>query len=190
MKLRVIALALAVTFAASAASAASISLFFDAAGTDCDYTVPALYTPVNLYILALLGGPSADGMTGAEFRVLNWPVAWFANITANPAANTVLGSIWTGANIAFPGCQPGSAGKVLLYSVSGFATSAVGETYLTVVQHYTPSNPNFPCPLLVLCDSPVYTKVCVSGGVAILNGRTCQIAVEPTSWSNVKALYN
>ena len=190
MKLRVIALALAVTFAASAASAASISLFFDPAGTDCDYTVPALYTPVNMYVMAVLGGPSAGGMTGAEFRILNWPTNWFANITASPAANTVLGNLWTGANIAFPGCQPGAGGLVLLYSVSGFATTAEPETYLTVTQHYTPSNPNFPCPLLVLCDAPVYTKVCVSGGVAILNGRSCQIGVQPTSWSHVKGLYN
>ena len=190
MKLRVIALALAVTFAASAASAASIGLYFDAAGTDCDYTVPGLYTPVNLYVMAVLSGPAAEGLTGAEFRVLNWPGAWFANITANPAANTVLGNLFTGANIAFPACQPGTGGLVLLYSVSGFATTAVGETYLTVAQHFTPSNPQFPCPLLVLCDAPVYTKVCVSGGVAILNGRSCQIGVEPTSWSHVKGLYN
>ncbi len=190
MKLRAIALALVVSFAASAASAASIGVYFDAAGTDCDYTVTALYTPVNIYVMANLSGAAAEGMTGAEFSVHNWPSAWFANITANPAANTVLGNLWIGTNIAFPSCQPGTAGMVLLYSVSGFATTAVPETYLTVAAHYTPSNPSFNCPLLVLCDAPVYTKVCVNAGVGILNGRPCSVGVAPSSWSKVKGLYN
>ncbi len=190
MKLRAIALALAVSFAASAASAASIGVYFDAAGTDCDYTVTALYTPVNLWVIANLAGGADGGMTGAEFSIHNWPSAWFANITANPAASAVLGNVWTGANIAFPSCQPGTAGMVLLYTVGGFAATSVGETYLTVLPHSTPSNPFFVCPLLVLCDAPVYTKVCVSGGVAILNGRACTVGVAPTSWSTVKGLYN
>jgi hypothetical protein len=189
MKLRAIALALAISLAAGAASAASIGVYFDTAGTDCDYSV-GMYQPVNFYVLAQLGGASADGVTGAEFRILNWPGSWFANITANPAANTVLGNLWTGTNIAFSACQPGASGVVLLYSVGGLATSLVGETYLTVAQHFTPSNPSFPCPLVTLCDAPVYTKSCVSGGVAILNGRSCQIGVESTSWSHVKGLYN
>jgi hypothetical protein len=189
MKLRAIALALLVTFAAGAASAASIGIYFDAAGTDCDYTV-GMYQPVNFWVLAQIGGTSADGITGAEFRILNWPGSWFGNVTANPAANTVLGNLWTGTNIAFSACQPGSSGLVLLYSVAGLATSVVGETYLTVAQHFTPSNPSFQCPLFTLCDAPVYTKVCVSGGTAILNGRPCVIGVQPTSWSQVKSLYN
>jgi hypothetical protein len=189
MKLRAIALALAITLAAGAASAASIGIFFDTAGTDCDYTV-GMYQPINFYVMAVLGGASADGITGAEFRVLNWPGSWFANIAANPAANTVLGNLWNGTNIAFPACQPGAGGLVLLYSVAGLATSVVGETYLTVAQHFSPSSPQFPCPLFTLCDVPVYTKVCVSGGVAIVNGRQCVIGVAPSSWSHVKGLYN
>jgi hypothetical protein len=43
--------------------------------------------------------------------------------------------------------------------------------------------------VLVKCDAPVYTLICVPGGSAIINGTPCTVAVEETSWSTVKGLY-
>jgi hypothetical protein len=186
MKVRAIAtLVTALCLATGTASAQSIGVFFDLGGNDCDATV-AMFTPAAYYILAGLGGPSVGGITGAEFRVDGTPGAWFPSATANPSANVTLGSPLTGGcNIAFPVCQ--AAGPVLLYTVNMFATSAVVNDYLSVGRHNT--TPSLLCPVQVLCDAPVYTLVCVAGGVAIINGPPCTVAVEETSWSTVKGLY-
>jgi hypothetical protein len=191
MKLRVIAtLALTLALAVGSASAQSIGVYFDPAGGTCNLTIGA-FQPFNMYINANLGGATSGGITGAEFRVSNFPSGWFGTPTPNASFGTVIGNpLAGGCNIAAGSCQPGAGGVVNLFSVSGFATSVVGPTYMQVLPHSTPSNPNFVCPLMVLCDGPVFTKVCVSGGVAIINGPGCTVAVEPKSWTGVKNLYN
>jgi hypothetical protein len=86
-----------------------------------------------------------------------------------------------------------SSGLVLLYTVSYFATSLVTDAHMFVHQHTTPSNPNFLCPLVTLCDDPAFTKLCVTGGEAIFNpgaGHGCTVAVQQATWSGVKSLYN
>jgi hypothetical protein len=112
--------------------------------------------------------------------------------TANSAANLVIGSpIQGGTNIAFPDCQTGTNGMVLLFTVSGFAsTQAPPNTYFTITQHTTPSRPDRACPSQILCDNPIFTQICVSGGQAIVNGGPCSVAVQEKSWSQVKSLYN
>ena len=190
MKLRVIAtLVLALGLAASA-SAQSIGVYWDQAGATCSTTQPA-GTQGTMYILATLGGATVGGITGAEFRVDNFPASWFANTAPAPAANVTIGQPLTGGcNIAFPTCQPGAGGVVLLYSVTYFAIDLQPTRVVSVLRHSTPSNINFQCPLVTLCDPPVYTKVCVTGGQGIINGGNCTVAVEQRSWSGVKSLYN
>lgn len=191
MKLRIASCLVAIALGASTASAQSIGVFGDNAGGSCNIAAPAGGAG-SLFILATLGGAVSGGMTGAEFRVDNIPPSWFLNVTPNPAANLTLGAPFAaggGANIAFPGCQIGGGGVVLLYSVSFFALSSETNRTLSVLRHTTPSNLNFQCPLLTLCDSPVFTKVCVNGGQAVINGPSCTVAVEQKSWSSVKALY-
>jgi hypothetical protein len=176
---------------AGAAFGQSNGVFFDQTATDCDATIPA-NSPATWYIIAILGGPSAGGITGAEFRQDGTPGTYFMSANANPAANLTIGNPLTGGcNIAFPDCQTGGGtGHVLLYTINGFASGdAVPQTYLSILKHTTPSRPDLQCPLLVLCDAPVYTQVCVGGGQAIVNGVPCTVAVEPKSWSQVKSLY-
>jgi len=193
MKLRVIApLVVALALAASTASAQSIGVYFDPNAASCSGTVLA-NTPTTWYILALLGGPVAGGISGAEFREDGTPAGWFMTPNPNPASNLALGNPNTGGcNIAFAGCQPGTGGVVLLYTVSGFATSPVVNNTLSINRHTSPSNPLFICPLVTLCDGPVFTKVCVRAGEGFINrsGNPCTVAVEQKSWSNVKALYS
>lgn len=189
MKVRIIAsLVMALMFAVGSANASSIGVYFAADGSDCDGTA-APYSPLGWWVIAhLYGDIMADGITGAEFRVSGVDGTWFHTITANPAANTVLGNLFSGTNVAFPGCMPGP--WVLLYTVSTFPTSVpAGEIVWKVMAHNNPSNPLYNCPLLVGCDAPVYTKICVSGGEAFLNGRPCTVGVDQTTWSQVKSLY-
>jgi len=186
--------AVALMLSVSSASAQNIRVYFDLAFTDCDATV-LQNTPVTFYIVAELGGPASGGIIGAEFRLDGVPASWLVNATPNPAANLVLGSPLTGGcNMAFPSCQTGSGGKVLLYTISGFATSLESNLVLTVNRHTTPSDPTFACPVLVLCDPPLYSKVCACGGEAVINGApsSCGCGAVPANeatWGSVKALY-
>ena len=60
-----------------------------------------------------------------------------------------------------------------------------------ITGHDNPSNVNFQCALVNKCDAPTFTAVCVATGEAQLNGQDqCTVAVEETSWSTVKGLYN
>jgi len=190
MKVRTLARIMLVTLlVAGSASASSIGVFFAADGSDCDAS-QAMNASLDIYILAVLGGDAAqNGITGAEFRLDGMPIGWFNNVIANPVATVALGNpIGGGCNIGFPVCQTG--GTVLLYTISSFATTSLPSLVYKVYNHGSPSNPFFPCPLLVICDAPNYTKVCVPGGTAFVNGGTCSVGVEPTSWSGVKALYH
>ncbi len=171
-------LALALALVAGTASASSISVYFAADGSDCDATITAGSQPTTYILAHLYSDIAANGITGAEFQVTGWPAGWFNNVFQNPAAVVFLGNpIAGGCNINFPGCMPGPF--VLLYTINSFATSTPGPTTLTVTQHNTPSNPLFQCPLLVICDPPVFTKVCVRGGQAYINGPNCSVGVEP-----------
>jgi hypothetical protein len=189
MKVRVIAtLVMALCLAVGSASASSIGAYFASDASDCDGS-NGQFTQGTLYIIAVLGGDAlATGLTTAEFRMDGFPAGWFPTVTANPAANVTLGGPLTGGcNIGFPACQTGG-GRVVLYTISYFATSVVDETYLTVDRHTSPSNPLFMCALATQCDEN-FTKVCVPGGQAILNGGPCTVGVDSKSWAQVKSLY-
>jgi len=189
MRPRILSLLLVVSLAASTASAGSIGLFFDPDAASCSGPI-ANGSTGRIYIIALLSDV-ADVMTVAEFRVDGLPAGWVANLVPNPASNIVLGNPFdgVGCDIAFPTCQADD--NVLLFTVDLLASTAVSDHYLRVRHRNPPPNPNFPCPLVTECIAPIYDKVCVSGGEAIINptGPGCTVAVEATSWSRVKSLY-
>jgi hypothetical protein len=53
-----------------------------------------------------------------------------------------------------------------------------------------PSDPQFACPQVVLCDAPVFTRACATAGEAIFDGPPCVVGTEPRSWAGVKSLYD
>ena len=192
-----LALAGLICLAVAPAQGSSIGVFFAADGSDCDANVQ-IFTPINWYILANLSGdPAAGGITGAEFSQHGTPPGWFVTWTPNPAANVNIihpGGIEVGASIAFPACQTAVAGVVLLYTAVGFATSQVGPTCLWIDAHQSPIvQPTFHCPYVFLCDSPIFTRLCVSGGAGTINascnGPTCSVGLQPAPWTKIKSLY-
>jgi hypothetical protein len=171
---------------ASVCPAQTIGVYFDPNATITAVDVPQ-NTMGRFYILALLGGGVAAGMTGAEFRVTGVPAEWFVAVTPNPHPNFLqigqpLSNV--GVNCAFPTCQ--TAPIITLYTVDFLATTAVSNLELRVRPRNPPANPNFPCPLMVRCDPPSFSLVCATGGVAYINP---VVAVTPSSWSQVKAIY-
>ena len=162
------------------------------------------------------------GPTGTNIPVFV-PVAsgglgWSVSVIPNPLAAATTGNpfLETGtppntdkrAGIAFSvdpvtgeGCQHGDAdappGMVKLYDVSIFKNTTGGaipnDTYLWIGPGIPPSNQNFNCPLVTLCDSPIFTSVCLpsGGGQFIVNPTTrqCTVGTEPKAWSAVKEMY-
>lgn len=152
--------------AAPESAAQSITISESADGTSCYMPDIPPGGSGTAYIHAWLGGPTSGGITGAEFRIVGMPPEMIVSVTPNPAANIFLGNPFGGGcNIAFPLCQTGTNGVVLLYTVNlSVPPTGVPHYVLEVQRHTPPSGPSFECPLVTLCDAPVFTNVCVSGG--------------------------
>ena len=112
-------------------------------------------------------------ITGAEFAVRGLPRGqFFLSMTVNPVASTVvIGDPFAGGcNIALPRCEAGPR-SVELFSVTLISLSdSPPDMMLEIGPRDTPSNPNFNCPLVTLCDAPAFTPVCV-GGLSTFLGR-------------------
>jgi hypothetical protein len=126
MRAEITSLVLAVcVLAAAPASGQRIGVFFDAAATDCDGQVP-VFIMTTLYVSAILGGEAAGGITGVEFRIDGFPgtSTWFANFIVTPGCDLLCGPPHQGgANIAWPSCQQGADGVVLIGTYQVFAVA-------------------------------------------------------------------
>jgi hypothetical protein len=191
LQLRIIANVVVALFVATgAARASSIGVFFDAAGTDCDAQIPE-NSAFTIYVIAILSGDAAAaGVTGAEYQLLGADPAWLTMVTPNPTATFVIGSPidGVGANIGWPSCQTPATGTLLLHTITGFSPGATSPRTLRVVPRFC-AHACYYCPLVTLCDIE-FTKLCVSGGEAFVNRPTpCNVAVQPSTWTQVRALY-
>ncbi len=169
-------------------------------------------------VYARLAGATLAGISGAEFYLQGLetnepgqlPASWGKTITFPPGTLDIGSTLephmqgrevnrrgnmtWSVGGPGDPDCQRDPLvllGIVDLTSSLGFTTNFANNQTVTVVGGAPPANPNFPCPLLVLCDSPAYTLFCVSGGQLIINpeGVSCPVAVQVVTWSRVKGLY-
>jgi hypothetical protein len=144
----------------------SIGLFADLVASNTCISIPP-GTGGSIYVFAMLDGETADGIIGAEFRVeVSNITGIFANWIANPAANVVLGSPLdgVGTTMAFPNCQVPMAGenRVHLGTLQLFNVSGSPQEF-RVKRRNPPSSPNLgDCPLLIRCDEPTFTRVCLT----------------------------
>jgi hypothetical protein len=237
MKRILLSLTLLSMAACSEAIAGDIVLTFeiaDKAWWGCNVTIPC-ECRARMFVWARLSGESAGGITGVEYRIEVGDVredpGWVFIETFNSGL-TILGtgalnpgdSNPRGIVAAWSSCQTGEFGQILLETVDIFNMGCdTTEKRLRVARADPASNPFYQCPLFVLCDGPVFTKVCVgspvtmcmnpqppfpnnafcsTSGTAELNpvdssecfqspegAAECIIAVQPESWSRVKALY-
>ena len=172
-----------------------IQLAFDPMGQQICGEIPP-GTVSTLYVVARAAGPTLCGITGAELRVVGMPANWFA-AAAIPANSISVGDPLSsaGGNVAYTSCQSPAAGPVLLYTISIFATTAVTDHVVEITARTPPFNSQFNCPLVTLCDMPMYTIVCMEGSRAYINpraGAICEVpvvGVESHTWSSVKDLY-
>ena len=174
------------------ASAQSIGVFSDASASSCNIIWDTRESPFAEVFLHLLMGPLRN-FAGLEFRVAGLPQMPIPPSTEfYPSPAVILGtSISDGLTVAWHTCQGENAtAPVWLGKVTLISFNPVGEHTLAIQGSLTPSNPEFQCPLVNLCDPPAFTKVCVAGGQAFMNSsRDCTVAVDERSWSAVKQLY-
>ena len=167
----------------------SIGVYFDPEGTICSGTIPA-GTTGKVYIVAKPEGGTVDGIAGAEFRFTGVPEAW--EVFAVPNENIVaLGNPFHDGVVAGFTCLPPVSGAVVLYTVAVVAHEDVNDVRFEIGQRIPPLS--HPCPLLLACDDPVFTKFCVEGLSCFVNATSptpcATLAVETTTWSVVKDLY-
>ena len=155
-----------------------------------------------MWVFGLLLGASSGGITGAEYKIQiggndNPDPGWLFQETFTPGA-LVLGSgaltpadnERRGVNVAWPACMPGDGIKVLIETVEILNLGFNGELRLRVVKHDQPSNAFFQCPLFVLCDAPVYTKVCVGSNLSLCRNPEPPFAINATCSTSGEAWLN
>ncbi len=191
------AAALLVTAGLLAGSALALSdrtlgVYFDAAGTQCNgRVVPG--TPAIVYILAHLDA-GAPGINGFEFSFQGVPAGWSVFPVPNPDMLAIGNPFDAGVTGAFATCQRPDNGIVTLYTVAVLAQAEESDVNFIIYRRNPPSNPYFECPVVLNCDAPVFTAVCVQGVACSVNPgrpRICAYptAIAPATWSGVKQFY-
>lgn len=167
------------------AGAQGIGVYIDSQGWTCALLIPPT-TPTTCYVLAQ--GAYA-GLTGAEFGIQGWTDPFLVTATPSPDAAVALGdpvmqrlgSSWVGGtNIAFADCQ--TTVPVLLFTLTVLnPTGTASYPTIRVRAHSSPSNGTMACPLITLCDAPVFTAQCVLGGqTAVVPGPTSLVPHSPS----------
>jgi hypothetical protein len=186
MRLRILAVlsTLGLAVATAFADAIIISDRLDGYGANCVDLEGPFPMQFTLYVVVDTWGLPYGGITGAEFSLrgledlFGFPPdgMFFWNVEASPWAIVVIGDpMGAGTNIAFSDCQ---SGTVHLFTLQMFAFGSPGTRELRVAARQPPTNPNFDCPLVVLCDAPVYTTRCTRSGVAYFD--VPRVAPPPT----------
>ena len=194
---RSLLVSLLLAFAATAPTAAwaqngVLGIFADPNGDACSATLGSGRT-TTLYVVFLPRGATMSGITGAEFRIEATNASGFQfhderAIDAAVYLGTALGS---GANVAFTDCKSRTAIPLLRFQVYNSGSGA-SNVRLRVVHKNPPFNPNFPCPLAVMCSDFDFAPVCVEAGEFVLNPSgsvTCAGGAADSEWSRVKELY-
>ncbi len=144
----------------------TIAVYTNVEGTECaGETTNGMLTGS---IWVNLAGAAAGGITGAEYRVLadgfgfyTDPVLFSISFSPNPDAVLNLGDPFHGGtNTVFNACQSPRRVRIGTFLLIEPTPEPIA---LYVREHESPSNYVFCCPLVTLCDGPVFTKVCATG---------------------------
>lgn len=205
MSCRLLIVPIAIGLICPTASAQYIGIFSAPEAATC--ALDAGPNPwIDLHIVAVLEG-EVTRLTGAQFMITGAPEGWTtqnvlwvpeptsAISLGNPVFPTSSHPYSAGVNVAFSTCQdrPGG-GRVLLGRVVLLGAPTPGDVHLRLTGFkLVPPDPLQP--FVVSCADQWYSKAVVAGSEFVLNGpqpASCLLptALEPSTWSNVKRLYD
>jgi hypothetical protein len=172
----------------------SIGLYFDPEGNRCTGTiVPG--QPGTVYVVAKMSGMSVCGIAGAEFRFTGIPSSWSVYPVADPDILAIGDPLGDGVTMGFL-CKRPENSTIVLFRVLVTADAEEHDLQFNIEMRNPPTSQTFECPQLVLCDNPMFTKVCVAGFSCTVNAtkpstRPCAIpvAIRSSTWGGVKSLF-
>jgi hypothetical protein len=163
------------------AQVGKIGVFSDAAGNSCNLTDTGGGSLINTYVVHKLG--PADGSTGARFRI-DAPAGATWTYIAFQSIYTSFGPANLDVSVGYGGCQSNAAVPVgnALWS-SAVASPTCSFVYLRDPAGGTDINVTDCNYAVVIIPDPGEMRANPDGTCQ------CDIAVQPTTWGQVKALY-
>ena len=186
-------LGMALASAAQAQLNGVLGIYFDDRGSECAQTF-GIGQSRTLYVLLLPEGDTRGGISTAEFRIdtagapgytfSGEQVMWDGIAVGGPA-------VGPGINVAaYSGCESRLPIPILRLQVTN--VSGGRDAFIEIAPRSPPLNEHFPCPSVTLCDTPIFTQVCVTPDRAVFNpsgALRCGIGSEKSDWGRVKELY-
>lgn len=178
---------------AGIASADVIGVFADDMAGACTANIMP-YTPINIYVMAILTETFDGGITAAEFKIDNWmgsPGYPTGTATVTATSDLVIGGLGTDYSIAWSAPQGAGYGMVLIATVNilMFDANWIGPDYMIRVAA------GDDCGCLVTVDDLFETHD-AQGGLFWFNctaPEQCicleETATQDSSWSAVKSLF-
>lgn len=179
---------------AHAQSSGVLGIYFDDRASKCSDTF-SIGQSRTLWVMLLPEGDTRGGITTAEFRIVTSGASGYSfstPVVALPTSNSfAFGNAFKeGMSVASPNCETRQPLPIVRFTVTNM--SGGRDATLEIAERSPPGNRDFPCPLVTLCDYPVFTKVCITPDRAVLNpsgGLRCGISSEQSDWGRVKELY-
>jgi len=190
-------LGVATTFAPAAQAQLNgvLGIYFDDRANECSQTF-GMGQSRTLYVLLLPEGDTRGGISGVEFSIdaSGAPGYSFSNeqrLLSEPSMNLGNSAVGSGLNVVkMDGCE--SRIPIPIWRLQVTNVSGGRDAFIEIAAKSPPGNPTFPCPLVTLCNYPVFTTVCVAPDRAVFNpsgALRCGIASEKSDWGRVKELY-
>ena len=187
MRFAIILAALSSIGAAGPAAAVSLGLFSTSDCSSCNLQVPQ-GSPGVLYIAASDEGlPSNQFFSSAMFRVEGLPPSWSYAFVPAPYVVTSGDPFGpNGVQMGLASIQKGAC--IPLYTVVVLANSA-DPVRLRIAQL---SNSDLPCPYVFIdcLFAPCDIIMCLGESELLINSElNCNVALQATSWTEVKSLF-
>jgi len=168
-----------------------LGVYFDREGTMCQGRIEPGH-PETIYIVAKTRGLTGCGFAGAEFRFTGLPASWTVYPVPAPGMFNVGDPFGDGVVTVSGSCLTSEA--TVLYTILVLATSVEENVEFRLEMRNPPSNPLTHCPVLLMCDYPMFSMICVESVACFVNtttARACEspVAIRNETWGGVKELY-
>jgi len=168
---KVLLLMVGILMVANVAMADHIGLYLDATGASCVLPAGGYFTGLQANVLQKF----SLGATGLRFS-LSLPAG--SNVLAFSSVFTASGTLGADMTVGYGSCQTGT---INVGAIIGTLTAGVAQ-----------AGPAQGFPQIIYTDCATFAEKPASGGTAYIGvtpGSCNEVATEPSTWGQVKALY-